>query len=683
MSKKRNRRTPGDSDSTDGFWLFKFGTKLLLTVVIVLLALSLMQCTIRKPESPTWNTQLVLPLINRTYTMSEIVDKIDQEGVSIDADSNVIFFLTREIDTVRLDADELSTPDLSYTVFEQIGQFDIPAPTVDPVTLDITQVGGLATYVPGAVPATAFSITNDLSGIDTWSSVGITNGQAYVVVANNLGFEITANSVELWDVTYNRSIGTQAFPTPIADGDIDSVLYDLSGKTISNRIQARITALTQGGLVLSTSGKEITTAMRFVSDLTVGAATGEIPALNRSFSQALTLAEQDIVHRATLSGGSLSIAIGNQTNLGATLDLSFPDIRNGGIPLTLQRTVGPISSSTVNINLTGYEIVPVDLTPPQEIRVEVTATVPSSAPQHVTVAQSQQFIVDATLSSMTFDTVTGVFGVVGSTLDPTRYSVDVPDGFDSAQVVSAVLTLAIENGVQLPGSLNLTLLGNNGKTLTVSGAIDPAASGSSVITQLIDTTVADFLSPFPSQITISGGATFGDGVSVGSVRIGDYIRATVDILAPLEVILPRTVVTPDIESEFIDPDDFDPVNDHVLEARLIYNAINRLPLGATINLFLSGDSATVLTNPQASFVDEIYVVAAPTVGGIASDTVSTGYLQVVIDSVDVEVLKNDTLYIGTQIVLDDTNGLPVKLTASDYLTLTGRIEVEYRFDGAF
>jgi hypothetical protein len=47
------------------------------------------------------------------------------------------------------------------------------------------------------------------------------------------------------------------------------------------------------------------------------------------------------------------------------------------------------------------------------------------------------------------------------------------------------------------------------------------------------------------------------------------------------------------------------------------------------------------------------------------------------------VLKNDTLYIGTQIILDDTNGLPVKFTASDYLTIVGRIEVEYRFDGEF
>jgi len=683
MSRRPRRKA---STSTSGMlenWLFKVGTKLFLSLVVVLVALSLMQCTIKKPESPVWNTQLTIPLINRTYTMPEIIEKIDQEGLSIDPDSSVVFSMTREIDTVRLDDDEMTTADLSYMAFESIGQVALPAPVIQPVVLDIMLISGLATYLPGTVPATSFSITSNLPRVTTYTSIGLTSGQAWVIVANNLGFEITANSVELWDVTYNRSIGSQVFPTPIPDGGIDSVLYDLSGQTLSNLIQARISAVTPGGTVLSTSGKNIITTMRFDGDLTVAAATAEIPALNRSFSQNLALGESDVIYQATLLSGNLHVEIGNQTNLTAGLDITFPDLRYNGSPLTIQRTIGPIGSSIVNINLAGYELTPTDSTLPQEVRVEVEASVPASAPQHVTIDQSQQFIVEAGLSNLAFGSVTGIFSTVGTTVEPTEYELDVPAGLDSAQLVSAVVTLEIENGVELPGMLALTLLGNNGKTLVISGPVTPGTPTSPVVTQFIDSTVADFLSPMPSLITISGSASFGDGVNVGTIRTGDYVWASFDVFTPFEVILPRTLVEPDVESEELDQDDLDAITDHVVEARLLYNVINHLPIGATINVFLSGDSSTVLTDPEVSFIDEIFVVAAPTVGSIVSDTVSTGYQEVIIDSVDVQVLKNDRLYIGTQIVLDDTNGQPVKLMASDYLSLIARIEVDYRFDGEF
>jgi len=235
----------------------------------------------------------------------------------------------------------------------------------------------------------------------------------------------------------------------------------------------------------------------------------------------------------------------------------------------------------------------------------------------------------------------------------------------------------------MPGNLNLSLLGNNGKSMVIAGAISPGTTDSAVTTRLIDSTVADFLSPVPSVITISGSAGFGDGVSEGTIKTGDYIWASIDILAPFEIIIPETSVEPDIESTEIDQDDREAITNHVIEARLVYNVINRMPLGAKVNIYLSGDSATVISDPEVSFVDEIFIVAAPTIGSIASDTVSTGYQQIVIDTIDLRVMDNDTLYIGTQIVLEDTNGQPVKLTAGDYLTVLGRIEVDYRFDGDF
>jgi hypothetical protein len=433
--------------------------------------------------------------------------------------------------------------------------------------------------------------------------------------------------------------------------------------------------------VLSTSDKYISTAIRFEDDLTVGSATAQIPALDHDFSQPVSMGEADLEYSATLTAGTLQLDIANQTNLSPDIDITFPDLVLGGVPLTIQRSLTAISSRSVTIDLTGYELRPTDSTLPQEIMIEASAAVAGTAPSHLTVDQDDQFIVDASLSGLTFGSVSGVFDAVTTTLEPTEHEIDVPQGFDSLQLVSAVLTINIENGLELPGNLNITLLGNNGKTLPINGLIAPGAPGLPAVTQIIDTTVANFLSPMPSVVTISGDAGFGDGVAEGTIRTGDYIRADIDILAPVEVIIPHTVVEPDIESEEIDQDDIDKVVGHVIEAKLIYNVINHMPVGATVNLFLGSDSATLVSDPEVSFVDDIFVLAAPTTGSIASDTISTGYQEVIIDSADVHVLENSPLYIGTQLVLEDSNGQPVKLTANDYLTIIGRVEVEYRFDG--
>ncbi|MFQ5454067.1 MAG: hypothetical protein ACE5D6_07760, partial [Candidatus Zixiibacteriota bacterium] len=64
-----------------------------------------------------------------------------------------------------------------------------------------------------------------------------------------------------------------------------------------------------------------------------------------------------------------------------------------------------------------------------------------------------------------------------------------------------------------------------------------------------------------------------------------------------------------------------------------------------------------------------------------SDTTFAGELY--LDSLDIQVLKNDTLYIRPEIYLNGSDTSGVQLTNNDYLTINGRIEVVYRFDGKF
>ncbi|MFH1374130.1 MAG: hypothetical protein ABII79_10070 [bacterium] len=680
-------RSSGSSEGMLDSFLFRFGTRLLMGLGVIVIILTLTHCTVKKPESPQWNTQLTIPVVNRIYTMDELIGKIDQDGVGIDSAGNITFSVTEELDTVRLDEDMLTTSNLSYSVSEQLGIVSIDPPAVDPVSVSLASISGLASSLPGdsaAVVATSFDLFNDMPTITEFSSATITSGQVNIDVDNNLGIDLDTVIVQLYDVGNAVIVAIDTFPGGIAGGVSAQLPIVLDGTTVSNSLRVISHIHTPSGIIDSASTRYISTGLSFSDSLQVSSAMAEIPALSRSFTQQVLLGETDRIDSATLAAGNLSMTIVNATNLTASVTVSIPDVISAtGDSLTVVRSVAARQNLVITQDLAGYRLVPTDISVPQGLDINVDATAPGTAPQHVQVSQSDSFHVEASLISLAFSSVSGVFDSVSAGFADIGQDIEVPSGLDSVQFVTAVLTLEIENGVDLPGSLDIQITGNNGKNLSFTGAV-AAGGSSSTITRLSDSTVADFLSPIPSHIDVSGSIVMGDGAYAVTVNADDFVLGRVRIEAPLEMVIPRTQVETDIESEKIDQNDIDVITDHFISGRFVYNIINHLPLGAYVNVFFAGDSASVYTDPLKTF-DSLYITAAPvSASGIVTDTAATGYQEIYIDSADVRrLLANDTLFIGQELILEGSGGQPVKLMQNDYVTVIGRFEIEYLFDGEF
>ena len=73
MPRKQKSKRISFSDS----FLLKYGLKVILSFIVIVVFLTAVQCNIEKPEAPTWNTQMVIPVVNRVYHMDEIIEKID------------------------------------------------------------------------------------------------------------------------------------------------------------------------------------------------------------------------------------------------------------------------------------------------------------------------------------------------------------------------------------------------------------------------------------------------------------------------------------------------------------------------------------------------------------------------------------------------------------------------------
>ncbi|MCP4614771.1 MAG: hypothetical protein GY845_39320, partial [Planctomycetes bacterium] len=453
---------------------------------------------------------------------------------------------------------------------------------------------------------------------------------------------------------------------------------------ISNDLQLQVHCYTPGsGPSFSLAAKTLSSAVELENGLTVISAITEVPEIIRSFQEIVDLADSNTIQSAQLQSGSITIDIDNATALESSFQITLDDFTSSGSPLVISHTVSANSTAPVTVDLSGYIFAPVDQTSPQSLTFDVDVTIDSSS-SPVTINQFDSLSVDATVSGLSFASMTGIIQETDATFDDIEVAIEIPKGFDEIQLSGATLSLEIESGVNFPGALDLVILGDNGQSINLTGVVSAGSAGSPVISIIEETDLASFLNPIPSNITVSGAATFGDGITSGTVTANDFVVSSVSINSPLELIIGATSFEGDITEQTIDQTDIEKITDHIIEARVVSSITNHLPLGVTAEIYIDSDS-TQLNAIDAQLVIGPLTIAPGTVG--AGGTVVTAAVIseniISLDSLEIQILKNDTLYIGELITLADTDGNPVRLSGDDYYTAQAVIEVEYLFNGEF
>ncbi len=682
MNRNRRKPTPTSSESFLETNLFRFGTRAIIGLAIIVLFLSLSQCTVKSPEAPQWTTSLAVPVINRTYPMTELIDKMETDEIEIIGDTAIQIKFEESIDTVFLEQTDLSVPDIGTSISQLVGTIEITPPASGPVTIDLIDI----VPIIAAVPDTFISLLTDLPPITSFTTATIAFGRVWVVISNNLAVDIDTITIYLYDVgdpLNHVLIDTRSLASTIPDGSADSLEFSLIGKTISGSLRATTILHTPGGVSLRAGAKSLTIEMKFNAPLIISSATGAaVPSMtfaDTTLVQLGSVGDPDLIHSASLTTGSLDLTLANTSFFYVTINITIPDLKQGGSPLTISPVVGPNTSSVLSIDLSSYTIEPSDLTAPQHMELIVEAVTDSN---RVDINQAQSFSATASINSLAFASVTGVFSPNSTTITPISYGLELPDGFNSVEMPNAVIILTVTNDVAMSGFLNLQLNGSGGQQLDIDENILAGTVGGPTTTIITIDTAGSFFNPVPDSVTLTGWATFGDGVTVGSLTASDFVHAKIEIISPLDLIVTQTTIDLDVESTDIDTEDIDLITDNVEEIRFIYEIDNGLPIGLSTSIFISNLS-TVSSSIFDLEIGSITSLPAPTGPGGRS-TGSTLYSDtVLLSNADIQVLNSDSLYFQTQITLNSTSGQTVSLLPDDALTITGRIEVDYIFDGDF
>lgn len=667
MAKRRKRSKPKASHRLL-YWI----SHLLCGVVVIFLFLTLVQCTIKKPEAPTWDTNLVIPLVNKTWDMPELIDKLDQENLITDSLGNPLFFYEKMLDTISVSGSFVIS-DASRTLAESLGVVQL-----DPFTgANIGII--LSDYISlqfGAVPPISFDISEPLPPMGEFAIATVESGFAVVTLVNDFGLNLDTVIVAINDVLLSNQVASYTVPGGIPSGGVQVDTIDLSGQTISNQLEIQMHCYTPGAVPFSLAGKSLSATVSMPEGPRVSSATAQIPRITKSFSETIDLTSVHQLQAAVLDGGELVLDIENNTNVAAGLTITLTDISSGGVPLVLYHQIIPNDTQQFVHDLTGYTIEPADQVMPQSIPFEIDAVIDSSAPQLVTISAGDKISVTSSVRNVSLASVQGIIAPTAADFDSIQQNIEIPKGFDQVQLTAAVLRLEVENTVNIAGTYDITIDGDQGQQKVLSGTVMPGTPQSPVTTVIIDSAMSAFMNPVPAVLTVDGSATFGDGSTPGSINADDYIAARVILSSPLEMILDSTTFDGGWESTAIDQSNITKLTNNVNMAHVYTTVVNHLPLGVSAEILLGGDSTTLYTGPEV--VLGPITVSPGTLnpdGTVATETASESVIA--LDAEQVHVLENDPLWIGQVFILEDTNGQPVRITGADWLSLRGYIEVDF------
>jgi hypothetical protein len=187
------------------------------------------------------------------------------------------------------------------------------------------------------------------------------------------------------------------------------------------------------------------------------------------------------------------------------------------------------------------------------------------------------------------------------------------------------------------------------------------------------------LNPAPSRITIDGQAIFNPDNEIVTITQTDFFYGDVEIYSPLAFALTDTIrVDLETNETDINQDDLPDLTETFAYGNIRATLANRLPIGARVSLYVStrGDS-TIFDDPDALVIGPFTLEGATTDGDGFAIAPVTSTFNDSLDSQDITIFNNPTVYIAPKVELLPTGAGGSYVQATDYIgiTATARIKV--------
>ena len=660
-------------------------------VPLALLSFTLLfsQCSRKfSPTAPTWDTDLRLPLFNRTHTLAELVDK-NPDKLSADSGQGglIVYSRTDLIGSFIIGSD--------IRVYGKSGRFggpvgvisvSAPSPTERTITLlsiapQLAPFQGTATQV---LPFSFGPVASDSPPIAEYLYFE-GEGQLAFIIVNRL--PIPADTLR---VTLSDSLGVIAdrtYAQIVSPGDSLTDVVPLGRRVYGNHFALVLRGHTPGSAtpvtVAPSRGIDVRAALR---DLTLYSALARISPMTVTHDTSIVLGDSVDISEGVVGSGQLTYRVSNQTALRSRVVTSLPGLVKDGFPYRDEFTLMPHTTSAERrVDLSGYTV----SLPGGALHFLLEASTEGTGDQYVEVRDTDSFTGTFQLSDLLLVRATGrvkpfttAFAQSGDVTGS-----EVSSEFDGTVELGdgrMILRLGVStSGVKVRVSGVLTARDKSGTrsaALTVPSTLLNSPHDSIVLTQQ-NSSLLTFLNTFgthlPAHYTFGGTAFVNPTYAYGSIARDDSAVVEADIIIPTKLRISGGHLrdTSSISSEGDTTGLW-----RVRSAMLYLTTRNRIPLKGGMELLFTDETYRPLIRLPKPGQDSLTVAAAQTdASGEAQMPPVETTRSIAIDRTDLDLIQRST-FILVDLFFETPAAASryVRFRTSDFIELHGKLEAGVR-----
>ncbi|MBR9977363.1 MAG: hypothetical protein KFH87_04685 [Bacteroidetes bacterium] len=572
------------------------------------------------PMLPAWDVDANLPLINKTYTMGDILTDKDMLRITRDGEQTLIITQCYPMDAITL-GDHLRIDDYEFSTSEKFSalRFDIPD--------YMDQQLNVYTLFPNLPMGSqvVHALQNDLGiaiAIDTreyFEEMVFASGKLILEFENNTPIPLRLEDIRLVD-TKGTTLGRSNYANPIQPGQrVTLTAIQLDNVTLTNSMRLSFDVSTPGssGNTVDLSSANSLGVRAELTETDILSVRGFLPSQTLSYERAYNITNGSglRLRDGLIRDGKLNFLFDNDFGVGAEVALTVHSITKSGAPLSATTRVEANSTKSISIALAGATIL---LQHETDISYSAHIVTDDAGATPVTVHRGDLVKVTGSLRNVSLSTMTGTLAPATLRVDNMRVS-DFP--IDKSITASLSLSEArmwalLRNDAMLPiGVSEARILGKSvqGTSAQLPIAAVDITGNTQTIIDFDNAKVAHFLNSFspdyPDSLGMQGDFVLNPTREYGSVTAEDRITGDVFLEFPMRFTQLKGSVVDTIP--MVIAEDSRKKMEEVNEGTLTFDLENHLPTEVIVEAEFLDTRYRVLLSPVAVDGSPLRVGPAP------------------------------------------------------------------------